>query len=34
MKFWWPHCEAIIATALAYEVSGDAKYKSHARGGA
>lgn len=26
MKFWWPHCEAIIATALAYEVSGDAKY--------
>jgi N-acylglucosamine 2-epimerase len=26
MKFWWPHCEAIIATALAYEVSGDERY--------
>lgn len=28
MKFWWPHCEAIIATALAYEVSGDARYSA------
>lgn len=26
MKFWWPHCEAIIATLLAWSVSGDAKY--------
>jgi N-acylglucosamine 2-epimerase len=26
MKFWWPHCEAIIATLLAWEVSGDRKY--------
>lgn len=28
MKFWWPHCEAIIATALAYEVSGDSLYST------
>jgi N-acylglucosamine 2-epimerase len=28
MKFWWPHCEAIIATALAYEVSGDSSYSA------
>ena len=26
MKFWWPHCEAIIATLLASAVSGEAKY--------
>jgi N-acylglucosamine 2-epimerase len=26
MKFWWPHNEAIIATLLAYELTGDAKY--------
>ncbi|HEY1081942.1 MAG TPA: AGE family epimerase/isomerase [Prosthecobacter sp.] len=26
MKFWWPHNEAVIATLLAYEVSGDLKY--------
>lgn len=26
MKFWWPHCEAIIATALAWALSGEAKY--------
>jgi N-acylglucosamine 2-epimerase len=26
MKFWWPHCEAIIATLLAYALSGDTKY--------
>ncbi len=26
MKFWWPHCEAIIATLLAYSLSGDTKY--------
>jgi N-acylglucosamine 2-epimerase len=26
MKFWWPHCEAIIATLLAYQLSGDTKY--------
>ena len=26
MKFWWPHCEAMIATALAYDLTGDPKY--------
>ena len=26
MKFWWPHNEAIIATLLAYELTGDEKY--------
>jgi N-acylglucosamine 2-epimerase len=26
MKFWWPHCEAIIATLLAWRLTGDAKY--------
>jgi N-acylglucosamine 2-epimerase len=26
MKFWWPHNEAIIATLLAYQLTGDAKY--------
>lgn len=26
MKFWWPHCEAIIATLLAWWLTGDAKY--------
>ncbi|MCA9175200.1 MAG: AGE family epimerase/isomerase [Planctomycetales bacterium] len=26
MKFWWPHNEAIIATLLAYLLTGDAKY--------
>ena len=26
MKFWWPQCEAIIATAYAYRLTGDAKY--------
>ncbi len=26
MKFWWPHNEAIIATLLAYEMTGDEKY--------
>jgi len=26
MKFWWPHNEAIIATLLAYHLTGDAKY--------
>lgn len=27
MKFWWPHDEALIATALAASITGDAKYK-------
>ncbi len=27
MKFWWPHNEAIIATLLAYTLTGDEKYK-------
>ncbi|BCM92708.1 cellobiose 2-epimerase [Abditibacteriota bacterium] len=26
MKFWWPHNEALIATILAYELTGEAKY--------
>jgi N-acylglucosamine 2-epimerase len=26
MKFWWPHNEAEIATLLAYQMTGDAKY--------
>lgn len=26
MKFWWPHCEAIICTLYAYEATGDARY--------
>ncbi len=26
MKFWWPHNEAIIATLLAYVLTGDGKY--------
>jgi N-acylglucosamine 2-epimerase len=26
MKFWWPHDEAIIATLVAHELTGDIKY--------
>jgi N-acylglucosamine 2-epimerase len=26
MKFWWPHCEAIIATLLAFQLTQDPKY--------
>ena len=26
MKFWWPHNEAIIATLLAWKLTGDVKY--------
>jgi N-acylglucosamine 2-epimerase len=26
MKFWWPQCEAIIATLMAYKLTGDVKY--------
>ncbi|MAG56970.1 MAG: N-acylglucosamine 2-epimerase [Planctomycetes bacterium] len=26
MKFWWPHCEAIIATLFAYELTGRDAY--------
>ena len=26
MKFWWPHCEAIIASLMAYNLTGDKKY--------
>jgi N-acylglucosamine 2-epimerase len=26
MKFWWPHNEAIIATLLAWKLTGDARY--------
>ena len=26
MKFWWPQCEAIIATLLAWRITGDGRY--------
>ena len=26
MKVWWPHCEAIIATLLAWSLTGDERY--------
>lgn len=26
MKFWWPHCEGIIAAALAHAITGEEKY--------
>lgn len=26
MKFWWPHAEAIIATLLAWQLTGEARY--------
>lgn len=26
MKFWWPHCEAIIAGSLAYHLTGEDRY--------
>lgn len=26
MKFWWPHCETIIATLLAFQLTGNEKY--------
>lgn len=26
MKFWWPHCEAIIATLMAWKTTGNEKY--------
>lgn len=26
MKFWWPHCEAIIATLLAWKLTGETRY--------
>ncbi len=26
MKFWWPHCEAILATLMAWEATGDARF--------
>jgi N-acylglucosamine 2-epimerase len=28
MKYWWPHCEAIYAFLLAYEMTGDNQYKT------
>jgi N-acylglucosamine 2-epimerase len=27
MKFWWPHCEAIIATRLAFLLTGTGRYR-------
>ena len=32
MKFWWPHNEAVIATLLAFEITGDLKYARRPRG--
>lgn len=26
MKFWWPHCEALIATLLAWTLTGEERY--------
>ena len=26
MKFWWPHCEAILATILAWQLTGERHY--------
>ncbi len=26
MKFWWPHNEAVIATMMAYQITGEQKY--------
>lgn len=26
MKFWWPHCEALIATLMAYQSTGDPQF--------
>lgn len=26
MKFWWPHCETVIATVMAWQQTGDARY--------
>jgi len=26
MKFWWPHNEAVIATLMAYQITGEQKY--------
>jgi N-acylglucosamine 2-epimerase len=26
MRFWWLHCEAIIATALAWSLTGEERY--------
>ena len=26
MKFWWPQCEAILATLMAWRMTGDSKY--------
>ncbi len=31
MKFWWPHCEAEIATLLAYQLTGDTRYADRHR---
>lgn len=27
MKLWWVHCEALVATAMAYRMTGDARFK-------
>ena len=29
MKFWWPHCEAIIATLVAWQVTGETRFAEH-----
>lgn len=27
MKYWWPHCEALIATLMAYSATGDRRWE-------
>ena len=27
MKLWWPHCEALVAFAYAFKVTGDVHYQ-------
>ncbi len=27
MKYWWPHCEAVYAFLLAYDLSGESRYR-------
>jgi N-acylglucosamine 2-epimerase len=31
MKFWWPHCEAILATLLAWKLTGEARFAERHR---
>jgi len=31
MKFWWPHCEALVATLLAHRLTGEERYAERHR---